>query len=234
MNQATGAEASSTSPIGVLGGTFDPVHLGHLRTALEVLEHCRLSGVRLIPCAVPPHRPAAVASTGLRLRMLQAAVAGDSRFAVDERELRRPGPSYTVDTLLSLRAELGPVSLCLIVGADAFLGLPAWHRWREIVALCHIVVVHRPGWELTGGAEEVAGLLRERRSDDPEALRSSPAGAIRVQPVTALDISSSAIRVLVAGGGDPKFLVPDAVRDLISSSGCYAQPQASREAQRRA
>lgn len=234
MNQATGAEASASGPIGILGGTFDPVHFGHLRTALEVLERCRLAGVRLVPCAVPPHRPAAVASTGLRLRMLQAAVAGDSRFAVDERELRRLGPSYTVDTLLSLRAELGAVSLCLIVGADAFLTLPSWHRWREILTLSHLVVVHRPGWESAGGSEEVASLLRECRSDDLEALRSAPAGVIRVQPVTALDISASAIRVLVAGGGDPKFLVPDCVRDLISSSGCYRQTQASREAQLRA
>jgi nicotinate-nucleotide adenylyltransferase len=220
-------------PVGVLGGSFDPVHFGHLRTALEVLESCQLGVVHLVPSGVPPHRRPPVAPAAQRLRMLQAAVAGAPRLVVDDRELRRAGPSYTVDSLAGLRAEFPARPLCLIVGADAFLALPTWHRWRELLAFAHLVVVHRPGWRLEP-AGELARLLEDRRSDGARALQESSAGRIRVQPVTALDISSSAIRALVARGGDPRFLVPDPVRELILDSGCYSQPPAPKEAQLRA
>jgi nicotinate-nucleotide adenylyltransferase len=225
--------APGVGPVGILGGTFDPVHHGHLRTALEVIETCRLSAVRLMPCAIPPHRPPAVAPAELRLRMLRAAVAGERRFVVDERELRRAGPSYTVDSLVALRAEAGGRALCLVLGADAFLGLAGWHRWREIATLAHLVVVHRPGYELVATGE-VAALLAERRSDDVEALSRAPAGVIRVQAVTALDISASAIRARLAAGGDPRYLVPDPVRDLMLDSGCYRQALGGKEAELRA
>lgn len=206
--------------MGVLGGSFDPVHHGHLRAALEVVEQCRLGLLRLVPAGQPPHRAAPVAPAELRLRMLQAATAGEVRFVVDDRELRRPGPSYTVDTLVTLRAQFPTRPLCLVVGADAFLGLPSWHRWRELAELAHLVVMHRPGTALAP-AGELAGWLAERRRDDPRELSRSLAGVVRVQPVTALAIASSAIRELVKAGGDPRYLVPDAVRDLLMSSGCY-------------
>ncbi len=131
-------------PVGVFGGTFDPVHHGHLRTALEVLEGCGLEQLRLVPALVPPHRPQPRAPAPLRLEMLRRAVAGEPRLVVDDRELRRGGPSYTVDTLAELRAAVGTRPLCLVLGADAFLGLPGWHRWRELFALAHLVVVERP------------------------------------------------------------------------------------------
>lgn len=230
---AGAALGAGLGPVGIFGGTFDPVHHGHLRTALEVLEACHLSAVRLMPCAVPPHRPPAVAPAELRLRMLRAAVAGERRLMVDERELRRPGPSYTVDSLVALRAEAGGRPLCLVLGADAFLGLAGWHRWREIVALAHLIVVHRPGWELVATGE-VATLLAGRRSDDVQALSRVPAGVIRVQTVTALDIAASAIRARVAAGGDPRYLVPDPVRDLMLDSGCYRQALGGKEAELRA
>jgi nicotinate-nucleotide adenylyltransferase len=169
--------------------------------------------------------------------MLRAALAGEPRLAVDERELRRPGPSYTVDSLTSLRAEVGERPLCLVLGADAVMGLPTWRRWREILELAHLVVLHRPGYELGGGGE-VGALLAARRSDDVQALHRSPGGTIRLQAVTQLDISSSAIRALAAAGGDPRFLVPDPVRDIILSTGCYKKvtgsPAGSTEVQRRA
>lgn len=228
---------AAQGPVGILGGSFDPVHYGHLRTAVEVVEHCGLAAVRLMPSGCPPHRAPPVAGAELRLRMLLAAAQAEPRLIVDDRELRRAGPSYTVDTLASLRAELGAQPLCLLLGADAFLGLPTWHRWREIFDLAHVVVLQRPGWELAAG-NELGEQLAERRSDDPQALRQAPAGAIRVEAVTQLDISSSAIRALAAAGGDPRFLVPDLVRDIIVSTGCYQQqagsPAGSTEVQLRA
>ncbi|CAG0940990.1 nicotinate-nucleotide adenylyltransferase [Gammaproteobacteria bacterium] len=224
-------------PVGVFGGTFDPVHHGHLRTALEVLEGCGLEQLRLVPALVPPHRPQPRAPASLRLEMLRRAVAGEPRLVVDDRELRRGGPSYTVDTLAELRAAVGTRPLCLVLGADAFLGLPGWHRWRELFALAHLVVVERPGTRLEPDAE-LAAWLAGRRSEDAAALTASSAGLLRMQPVTPLAISASAIRALLAGGGDPRFLVPEAVRELIMASRCYPSntgpPAGSKEAQRSA
>ncbi len=213
-------------PLGILGGTFDPVHHGHLRAALEVLESCRLAGLRLVPTGTPPHRALPVASAELRLQMLRAAVGCEPRLTVDDRETRRRGPSYTVETLEALREELGARPLCLVLGADAFRELESWHRWRELFGLAHIVLVHRPGCRLEA-AGALAEELAQRRSEDVGALHRLASGTIRVQPVTALEISSSAIRALVAGGGDVRFLVPDAVRDLCMSSGCYRQRAAA-------
>jgi nicotinate-nucleotide adenylyltransferase len=217
-------------PIGIFGGTFDPVHIGHLRTAHELLTSLELAEVRFIPSRLPPHRPPTVAPEALRLRMLEAALDGLPGFRVDDRELRRPGLSYMVDTLSSLRAEVGPQPLCLLLGLDAFLGVPAWHRWRELPELAHIVVVRRPGIasEIDGEAGE---LLRSRAITDPRGLASASAGGVLMRDVTQLEISSSAIRELVAKGGDPRFLVPDAVRELILKTHIYANP---REVQTRA
>jgi len=208
------------APLGLFGGTFDPVHHGHLRTALEVLESCRLGELRLVPASVPPHRPQPRAPAALRLEMLRQAVAGEPRLVADDCELRRGGPSYTVDTLGGLRAQHGSRPLCLVLGADAFLGLPGWHRWAEILELAHLVVVRRPGSRLAPGAE-LAAAVAGRYCSSAAELASGPAGRVLVQEVTQLEISASAIRRLVAGGRDPRYLVPDAVRRLIAESGCY-------------
>lgn len=211
-------------PIGIFGGTFDPVHTGHLRTAHELLTSLQLAEVRFIPSRLPPHRPPTVAPEALRLRMLEAALDGLPGFRVDDRELRRPGPSYMVDTLESLRAEFGSQPLCLLLGLDAFLGVPAWHRWRELPELAHIVVARRPG--IAGKIDGEAGdLLRSRVISDPGALASAPAGHVLMLDVTQLEISSSAIRSLVEAGADPRFLVPDAVRELILKTHIYANPR---------
>ena len=227
------AHVGAAGPVGILGGTFDPVHHGHLRAALEVLEGCRLAAMRLIPAGSPPHRAAPVASAELRAQMLRAAVASEPRLVVDAREIQRPGPSYTVDTLTALRAEFGPRPLCLVLGADAFPGLPSWHRWRELCGLAHVIIIPRPGCELAAEGE-VGALLAARRSEDVMALHRASAGVIRVHAVTPLDISSSAIRALAGAGGDSRFLVPDAVRDIVMKSGCYRKPAGSTEAQLRA
>lgn len=210
-------------PVGVFGGTFDPVHIGHLRPALELLESLDLAEVRLIPCRIPPHRAAPVAGPEQRLAMLELAVGDQPGLVVDRRELARPGPSYMVDTLSSLRAELGDTPLCLLLGLDAFLGLAGWHRWRELPELAHIVVTHRPGWSLEGavGANEVLELLHRRRLDRAGDLALQPAGGVWLQPVTQLDISASVIRKLVEEGRSPRYLLPDAVWHFIRREGLY-------------
>ncbi|MBM4222009.1 MAG: nicotinate-nucleotide adenylyltransferase [Gammaproteobacteria bacterium] len=212
------------APVGLLGGSFDPVHVGHLRTAWELLTDLKLAELRFIPSRVPPHRAAAIAPAALRQRMLEAAVAGQPGFVVDDCELRRAGPSYTVDTLTGLRASQPQQPLVLILGMDAFLGLPGWHRWREIPALAHIVVVQRPGWERQFDGE-LGQLYADRQLQEPAALAATPAGGILLRQVTQLEIASSSIRALVAAGGDPRYLVPDPVRELIQANGIYQRPK---------
>ena len=206
--------------MGVFGGTFDPVHYGHLRTALELLEYADLAQMCFIPAAVPPHRATPQADARMRLALVQAAIQGEPRFCVDDRELRRDGPSWTVDTLRELRAEHAARPICLVVGMDAFLGLTSWHRWEEILDLAHLLVAHRPGWQAP--QDGVLGqLLRERSVETGAALHASPAGRIGICAVTQLEISSSAIRELVRSGREPRYLVPDPVCRLLAESGCY-------------
>jgi len=209
-------------PIGIFGGTFDPIHYGHLRTALELKQRLDLATVYFVPCANPPHRTAPMTNGRLRLRMVEAAIRDEEGFVADDRELERSGLSYTMDTLASFRAEFASRSLCLLLGMDAFLGLPDWHRWRELPTLAHIVVAHRPGWEApTDGP--LGELLRERRASGAEQLTASLAGLVHVQPVTQLEISSTDLRDSLRAGRDPKFLLPDRVRRIIVETECYAE-----------
>lgn len=207
-------------PVGIFGGTFDPIHYGHLRTAFEVLEELRFTQIRFVPGGDPPHRDATFASAELRLEMVLAATADEPRFIVDDREVRRAGPSYTIDTLESMRGEFSGTPMGLIIGMDAFLGLTSWHRWEELLDYAHIIVAHRPGWRApeTG---PLGSLYAKRRSKRVEDLQDRPSGLIHVHAVTQLEISSTAIRELVGAGGDPRFLMPDTVRDLIVRNGCY-------------
>jgi nicotinate-nucleotide adenylyltransferase len=209
-------------PIGIFGGTFDPIHYGHLRTALELQATLDLAVVHFVPCANPPHRAAPMTDGALRLKMVRAAIRDERGFVADDRELVREGPSYTIDTLASFRAEFAAQALCLMVGMDAFLGLPQWHRWRELTTLAHIVVAHRPGWQApTSGT--LGELLRERRTASPTELAARPAGLVHIQPVTQLEISSTDLRDSLRAGRDPKFLMPDAVRQIILETEVYAQ-----------
>lgn len=207
-------------PIGILGGTFDPIHFGHLRTGLEVLTALEFAELRFIPSALPPHRAAPLANPELRWRLVTAACAGQEGFIPDDRELKRSGPSFMVDTLTDLRREFPATPLALVLGMDAFLGLPGWHRWQEILDLAHVVVMGRPGFARSTPGP-LAGIVEARESTGREALHAEPAGRVLFQEVTRLDISSSAIRSLLAQGGDPRFLVPEAVRAILLQSGCY-------------
>jgi nicotinate-nucleotide adenylyltransferase len=213
-----------SEPIGLFGGTFDPIHYGHLRTAFELWQLLGLEQVRFLPTGNPPHRESSLAPAELRLQMVRAAIAGQGAFVADDREMRRSGMSYTVDTLLDLRQEYPERSLCLLLGMDAFLGVPHWHRWREIFELAHVVVAHRPGWKapITGPLGEV---MVDRGTGSIRELHVRTAGRIYVHAVTQLEISSTDLRALIQANRDLRYLVPEAVRDLIVSSGCYARPQ---------
>lgn len=196
--------------IAILGGTFDPVHLGHLRVAWEAAEALDAQ-VRLMPANLPPHRPAPVANAQQRVRMLEAALAGQDRLVLDTRELQRDGPSYTVDTLRELRAEL-PASqpLILLLGADAFAGLPTWHEWRVLFDLAHIVVLTRPG-HTANLPTELAQAVASRYATSAAQLHESPAGKVLNLPVTPLEISASAVRKMLADGREPRWLLPAAL-----------------------
>jgi len=196
--------------IAILGGTFDPVHIGHLRVAWEAAEALNAQ-VRLVPAQVPPHRPAPVASVAQRVRMLQLALAGQQRLTLDTRELNRAGPSYTFDTLQSLRAEFGDSRpLILLLGADAFAGLPTWHRWGELFDLAHIVVLTRPG-HCAALPPELAHRVGARRVEIARRLSESAAGHVFELAVTPLEISASQVRAMLAQGRDPRWLLPDAL-----------------------
>jgi nicotinate-nucleotide adenylyltransferase len=211
-------------PLGLFGGTFDPIHNGHLRTAFELLRALRLAEVRFLPTGNPPHRDHTTADAAQRLEMVRAAVADQPGFGVDDREVRRTGPSYSVDTLTELRREFPGRSICLLLGMDAFLGLPHWHRWKEIFDLAHVVVAHRPGWKApTQGP--LGEVMVDRGTGGIRDLHDSPAGRIFVHAVTQLEISSTELRQLVSAGGDPRYLVPDSVREVLRRMGCYARPQ---------
>jgi nicotinate-nucleotide adenylyltransferase len=208
------------NPIGIFGGTFDPIHYGHLRTAFELTQALRLTEMRFMPAGSPPHRDITVASAEQRLAMVQAATQDQPGFVVDDREIRRAGLSYSVDTMRSLRADFPDRSLCLIVGMDAFLGLPKWHQWRELMNLAHLVVAHRPGWRAPSMGP-LGELLVDRGTGRINDLHEARAGCIYIHAVTQLEISSTEVRKLIAAGRDPRYLMPDPVRSLIDETGCY-------------
>ncbi len=217
----------ATAPIGVLGGTFDPVHYGHLRLAQELGELLRLDEVRLVPSGTPPHRGAPDVAGEHRLAMARLAAQGNARLKVEDREVRRAGPAYTFDTLEELRAEAGGTRpLVLLVGADAFLEFATWHRWHEIFGLAHVVVAHRPGFPVGRWSERMPQpLAREysaRLMQQPLAVHLSPAGGVVAAAITALDISATAIRDMLRAGRSPRYLLPDSVLDYIQTHRLYS------------
>ncbi|MCC7219159.1 MAG: nicotinate-nucleotide adenylyltransferase [Candidatus Contendobacter sp.] len=208
-------------PIGILGGTFDPIHYGHLRPALDLLEELELAEIRFVPCRIPAHRGTPLISAEQRLALVQLATAGQAGFVSDDRELRREGLSYMVDTLAALRGDFGDETpLCLIVGADAFRELHTWRRWQELPNLAHIVVMQRPGL-LKPLAPALDAFTTPRLIHDRFALQRKPAGGILFQTVTQLDISATRIRTLLARGQSPRYLLPEAVLAYIHAQALY-------------
>ncbi|RUL62520.1 nicotinate-nucleotide adenylyltransferase [Dyella dinghuensis] len=198
-------------PLALFGGTFDPIHIGHLSVAWEASELLDAE-VRLMPASVPPHRSAPTATAEQRVEMLRAALRGQSRLTLDTRELDRSGPSYTIDTLEELREEFGDRPLVLLLGADAFAGLRSWQRWRDLFDVTHIGVINRPGVD-TFRSVELERAVAPRRTDDPSVVRSQPAGRVIELTVTPLEISATRIRELLAAGRDPRYLLPAGLFD---------------------
>ena len=198
-------------PLAIFGGTFDPIHIGHLSVAWEAAELLDAE-VRLMPASVPPHRSSPTASAEQRVEMLRAALRGQSRLTLDTRELDRSGPSYTIDTLHELRREFGERPLVILLGADAFAGLRSWHRWRELFDVTHIGMLNRPGVDACMPVE-LERAVASRRTDDPAAIREQPAGRVIELTVTPLEVSATRIRDLLAAGRDPRYLLPAGLFD---------------------
>jgi nicotinate-nucleotide adenylyltransferase len=206
--------------IGIFGGTFDPIHIGHLRMALELKEQLGLDEMRLLPCHQPPHRDAPQVSSTQRVEMLRIALQDCPELQLDERELQRDKPSYTYDTLLELRAELGDeVSLVLCMGEDAYAGLPNWYCWQELIRLAHIVVIARPGWAIPESGDARDLLNKQQR--ELKSLDCEPAGSIVLQSPRLLPISATEIRQQIQAGKSAQFLVPDAVWNYIKANQLY-------------
>ena len=207
--------------IGIFGGTFDPIHNGHLRIALEALEELSLSAVHFIPCGQSPLRSEPAATNDIRLKMVKAAVEAEPRFIMDTREIKRGGPSYTYDTLTTLRDGHKENSICLILGMDSFISLPRWYRWEELIDLAHIVIAHRPGWKApTEGP--LGDFVQEHLAESSQDVVTKREGSLFVLPVTQLEISATKLRSSIRLGLDPKFLVPKSVRAIIKETECYA------------
>jgi len=216
--------ATLPASVGILGGTFDPIHFAHLRLAEELADALALPEVRFIPASIPPHRVTPRVTAAHRLQMARLACAGNARFLVDDRECRRAGPSYTVDTLLELRTELGEqTALCLLMGVDAFLGLTTWSRWKRLFELAHIVVAHRPGFAVEPARmpADLARHFQTRSASAMSQLHQSAAGLVWLQAVTPLDISATAIRAAIREQHSARYLLPDSVLDYIHRSSLY-------------
>lgn len=213
----------SLKPAGVLGGTFDPVHCGHLELAREVRGALALEIVLLVPAGAPPHRAPPRACAAHRLAMCELAVTGCDGLGVDRREVDRAGRSYTVLTLQELRAERPFQPLALIVGMDAFAAFPEWHRWQELFDLAHVIVVARPGAGLAPLSPVLEAQWRRRYTDDPRNLETRLAGSIYRQAITPHPISATAIRAALAAGkaGEVGAMVPPAVLAYIGRHHLY-------------
>ena len=217
---------NSSAPIGIFGGTFDPIHHGHLRLALEAFEQCSLSAIRFIPSGTPPHRAAPLATAAQRLQMVRLAIHGQPGFAVDEREVHRTDKCYSVDTFGALRAELGVEQpLCLLLGSDAFLQLHTWHQWSQLFELTHIVVMQRPGRPLGNAMVQADDSLYQqyqaRLAPSPQLSHESSSGHIVVLDMPQLDISATDIRSRAAQNKNLRYLLPDAVAHYIQINQLY-------------
>jgi nicotinate-nucleotide adenylyltransferase len=210
--------------IGLLGGTFNPIHFGHLRMAQELADALNFNEVRFIPSANPPHRTTPEVSAQHRAAMVQLAISDNPLFTVDTRELERTGASYMIDTLISLRNELGENNtLCLIMGSDAFVKLDTWHHWQKLLDYCHIILVQRPNIapDQPKLSAALTALLHDHYTENVDDLVHKSAGYIHMQKITPLDVSATKIREMIATNDEVKYLLPDNVLAYIKQHRLY-------------
>lgn len=210
----------SNNLIGVLGGTFDPIHFGHLRLALEVQQQLNCKEIRFIPCQNPVLDKTAQATIDQRLAMLQLALTDQKNFVLDDREIKRDTPSYMADTLISLREEFPQQTLCLIIGNELFPQLPRWHRWQELLELAHFIVVTRPGFKIDL-SKELDTLWQKHVIQDKQLLLTKKSGCLLSLPITQLLIASTAIREQIGQHISPRYLLPDSVLRYIEHNKIY-------------
>ena len=214
-------KSAGKSGVAIMGGTFDPIHNGHLRTAVEVLDRYHYSELRLIPCFQPVHKGWPSVSPQQRLEMAKLAISGDSRLRVDSREMDREGPSYSVDTLRDIRSEIGPnESLIMVLGMDSFLSLPTWQNWQELIQYSHLLVVSRPGWE-PDLISELSAFCENYRAASSHELQCAPSGRVWFETLTPLGISSSMIRALARKNESIAYLLPEPVQKYIEQHQLY-------------
>jgi len=206
----------------LFGGTFDPVHFGHLRAAWEVKERLMASDFRFLPAGHPPHRSNFVTPAFHRLEMLKLAISGVPGVAIDQRELKREGPSYMVDTLQEIRHDSPDQPVVLVIGQDSANSLDRWHQWQQLFALASLLIMTRPG-KKTRYASALAEQMSARRVAGPELLQSRPSGLVAKMTVTALPIASSGIRELIRNGKSPRYLLPVKVLDYLQAHHLYRE-----------
>ncbi len=213
-------EQTLNKAIGILGGTFDPIHYGHLRPALDLVQQLDLAEVRLMPNHIPPHRTQPGCSAKHRAAMTALAIQDCPELTLDDRELKRNSASYSIDTLQELYNETPHTPICFLIGLDSLNTLHTWHRWQELLNYCHLVVSYRPNYRLRL-APEVQELFDRISTENPHDLHTSRAGRILLWPTTQLDISATRIRHLLQSQQSPKYLLPDAVLTYIEKNKLY-------------
>ena len=212
--------------VGIYGGTFDPIHYGHLRIAEELLDSIGLQRMIFVPSGAPRLRAAPAASRGHRAAMVRLAIQDNSRFALDEREINRPGTSTTVQSLREYRCELGEnTALCFVLGIDAFIKINQWSEWQTLLNLCHLIVVGRPGFVSISGEKDLPAEIRHeyssRHAADASDLARQPGGCIYTTRTSLLEISASQIRSLIGTAKSIRYLLPENVSEYIKSNRLY-------------
>ena len=220
LTKSPEAGAELTAPIAIMGGSFNPIHFGHLRPALELQQQLNLAQVKLMPNHVAPHKSHTDTTTTQRCAMIQAAIIDMPALQLDMTELSMPQPNYSVATLQALRQQHPHTPLCFIIGMDSFINLPKWHRWRELLDYCHLIVCQRPGW-MHEASLELQQHLKGNKTENMADLAQQKQGLVFFTQVTQLEISSSQIRQLRKQGMSIKYLLPDSVIQYIEQNQLY-------------
>jgi nicotinate-nucleotide adenylyltransferase len=212
--------------IGLLGGTFDPIHYGHLRSALDAKIQLDLDEVHFIPCHIPPHKPGAnISHSEDRKTMVELAIADQPSFFLDQRELQKNSPSYTYETVKEIRIENPTAQLYFIMGMDSLLSLHTWHRWQELLNYTHLVVTKRPGSKIKTANQEVSDFLEEHRCANFQSIEKD--GALFILETAELEISSTDIRNLISTGKSSHYLLPNVVENFIHEQHLYLHGKTS-------